>query len=75
MGDKSGLRSSTMGVYLPDGRTKEGVFDNILIEKNTFIDALAFMPFPPNAKSIPVAAAAIKIFFFVKKLYGRRGGV
>lgn len=27
-----------MGVYLPDGRTKESVFDNILIEKNTFID-------------------------------------
>lgn len=27
-----------MGVYLPDGRTKESVFENILIEKNTFID-------------------------------------
>lgn len=27
-----------MGVYLPDGRTKESVFENILIEKNSFID-------------------------------------
>lgn len=43
-----------MGVYLPDGRTKEGVFDNILIEKNTFIDCPRQAMFLSSCKNVLV---------------------
>lgn len=43
-----------MGVYLPDGRTKESVFENILIEKNSFIDCPRLAMYLSSCKNVIV---------------------
>ena len=43
-----------MGVYLPDGRTEEEVFENILIEKNSFIDCPRLAMFLSSCQNVIV---------------------
>lgn len=43
-----------MGVYLPDGRCAEPVFENVLIEKNSFIDCPRQAMFLSSCRSIIV---------------------
>lgn len=43
-----------MGVYLPDGRTKTSVFENILIEENSFIDCPRLAMFLSSCKNVVV---------------------
>lgn len=43
-----------MGVYLPDGRTKEPVFQDILIEHNSFIDCPRLAMYLSSCKNIIV---------------------
>lgn len=48
-----------MGVYLPDGRTKEPVFQDILIEGNSFIDCPRLAMYLSSCKHIIVRNNAI----------------
>ncbi len=43
-----------MGVYLPDGRTEEPVFENILIEQNSFIDCPRLAMYLSSCKHVVV---------------------
>lgn len=43
-----------MGVYLPDGRTETSVFENILIEQNSFIDCPRLAMFLSSCKNVIV---------------------
>lgn len=48
-----------MGVYLPGGRTQVPVFDNILIEKNSFIDCPRQAMFLSSCKNVSVRENAV----------------
>lgn len=43
-----------MGVYLPGGRTEESVFENVLIEKNSFIDCPRLAMFLSSCRNVIV---------------------
>ncbi|NLI90485.1 MAG: right-handed parallel beta-helix repeat-containing protein [Epulopiscium sp.] len=43
-----------MGVYLPDGRTEEAIFENVLIEKNSIIDCPRLAMFLSSCKNVVV---------------------
>lgn len=48
-----------MGVYLPDGRTNVGVFDNILIKNNSIIDCPRLAMFLSSCRNVSVTGNAI----------------
>ena len=48
-----------MGVYLPDGRTKTPVFENILIEGNSFIDCPRLAMYLSSCRNVIVRGNAI----------------
>lgn len=48
-----------MGVYLPDGRTEEGVFENILIEENSFIDCPRLAMYLSSCRNVVVRGNVI----------------
>lgn len=48
-----------MGVYLPDGRTHASVFENILIEENSFIDCPRLAMYLSSCKNVVVCRNVI----------------